>query len=380
MLIGSYITTAQAVIDDSGFGDGLLGASSVIQAYACDDCNSLEARTIALREAPRNSCNIYRNGKNATYCESISKTVLIPSNKSREVFKFIVTSSINSSNHPQTTIITFPLSAKENALMDEYFYLHDKVQSAVSQVNRELSEQVSIPIRRYSPSEFNEYQRANGNNECDNHPANYLSSLTFRRNTKNNLAQHITGKLSGDAIDATYSNKLSGGGFSISRDGFGANVSYQYIENNNIAFVTTDKNNRLAFDVHVGRDPSNPDGIGIGLTLNSIFTKIDGFQFADLFNNSNSDISDASISICLRDYLEEEGQEPDNSLESSGGSGSNTDPFWGPLVDGLDVLSNFCEYRRKATVCRTDKTGIPTCGSTVVTFTARCGSVRQPKK
>ncbi len=149
-----------------------------VQAYACEDCNEINARNIAVANAPVNNCDIFRNGSIASYCEPISKEILIPVHKTKDIYKFIVTTKIDSQNRPFVSARAFPLTSNQSAIMHSYLDFNDDLINAISEASISSSELFPKPDFIMSKS-----AQGAGNNDssCDSHPTAFLSSPESKR-------------------------------------------------------------------------------------------------------------------------------------------------------------------------------------------------------
>lgn len=373
LLLGlSLVTTAHAGFGEDNLGGSLLGGQSKTQAYACNNCNSSEAKSIVIREAPVNNCSIYRNGRNASFCEPLSKEILIPVYKTREVFKFIVTTSINSQNRPVVNVISFPVTAAQYSVMDKFFDLYEEFEEAVSKVNHESS----LNNAFYTPSYSSKLSGAEANDylDCSNHPIWFFANDANARNIKSRLGDSLIDFMDGKTqSEVSYESLVSSGGVQVATNGAGANIGLQYFGRNLIIFTNVGRTggytNRLAFDVNLGTDILNANKVNVVLSLNRMFSSIDGYGVNTIFGGANTDLSGGAISECLKKFLEDKGE---SIVEKSGGgSGTAIDPFTG--LEGLNNVdsNSYCKYKREYEICTETKDGT-SCRASTVEWTARC--------
>lgn len=372
-------TNVSALIGDGGIGGLLLDKKSQYDVYFCRDCNAVQARAIAIQQAPENSCSIYRNGRNASYCESTSKEILVPSIDSRAIYKFIITTSIDSRNRPQISLIGFPVTAKQRDLINNYFEFYNELTRAVSLANKNM-----YLDSKKSFSQPHYISRAPSNSiddsiDCSGHPTFYFSSNENARYIENNVEKSIANYFRETSfIGIKFDRLVSGLGFQIGKDSIGGNVSFQYVENDLIAFTSEDDNNRLAFDVDVRSGVGDPSGnVRVQLRYNQSWTNIDGFQASQLFGGDETDLGNqANASDCLRKLLRDKGEKNkrEQEPEPDGGVGSGHDP-----ITGSDADTNFnpvmrCRYSRDLKTCSTTKDGVKTCRYSTIKWIDSCAN------
>lgn len=340
------------------------------EAYACENCNSLRAEYIAIRNAPKNDCDIYRNGLAASVCEPISKDILVAVHQSGEIFKYQVTTSIDLQNYPVVSLVSSPLTSRQRALMKQYLNFNNMLVDAVHDATITSAELHSQPFslnNGYTSTNDSHYE------SCESHPTAYFSSPINAQQIENQISNRISNHFDGQsAVDISYDRLFSGGGIAIGVGNASINVNLNYIERNLIVFRGTDLTNRLAFDVSVAGDVNRPNFAAFNLTLNKAFTSVDGFQYAALFGGGQVDLSGAIMSNCLLEFLEQQG-ESNATPENGGGLGSYNDPFVG--TDALDNTNTlmFCQYTRKVTTCHKTSDGAKSCNTTQATWVDTCG-------
>jgi hypothetical protein len=351
------------------FSDG--GPGQTV-AFACINCDFNAAEHIAIQNAPKNTCSIYRTPPNAAYCESVSQTILIPVHDTRNVFKFNVTTSIDSQNRPVVSVDSFfPVNTLETALMSKYLDFYEEFELAVrgaSITSEELLQPAVFSTNASSPASVTE------NDECSSHPTHYFKNLGNKRSIRGNLADRIQLSIGGDS-GAEYSNEalINSGSLDVSLTGGAVSVGMQYIENSLVVTRGDSFENRLAFDVNVFSDPTSGNNALFSLTLNTSLTKIDGFKYSELFGGGNVDLSNTIISNCLVEFLKS-GDAVSDTPTSGGGDGTLEDPFVGIDVGNSNTLWDFCGYTETIRTCIDNPNGTQSCVESTYSFVARCGS------
>jgi len=364
---------AHTGVDGASVRGGFFGGAGPTQAYLCNDCDSVTAKSIAIRQAPINQCSIYRNGPIATYCEVIYEQILIPVYQSREVFKFMVSTSINSQNRQTVSVVSVPVTANEYLLLDEYFDFHERLLNGLHSAYLALRDSYSGSSNASTAFTMRSSPEDSDDIDCSEHPIWYFYSLANKNLTTNRAKDFVKQELSGNQIDATYEPVLSGGGFQISNAGGGVNLNYQFIRNS-LMVSTGDMHNRLVFNVHVSNHVGDPGTAIFTLTLNRLFTEIDGLSAAELFGGNSSDLTGYPISACLKKYLEDKAESTgDDSTDFGGGTGAFQDPFTGMDAWNTSDRGMYCKYSRKYRTCSTDEDG-QTCTSTRISWVQPCGS------
>ncbi|SET62495.1 hypothetical protein [Thalassotalea agarivorans] len=347
-------------------------------AFACKDCTLTEAETIAIENAPVNDCDIYRNGSTASFCEAVRQDILIPVTNTRYVYKFVVTTTIDSQNRPVVNLFRFPLTTDQTSLMNMYFDFNEEMQAAIS--NASIDESEMFPEPNFTITSFSPENGTSAGNECKNHPTQYFRGLNEKRAIRSELAARITAAINGStAVEFTQEPLPTGGGLNLATNGAAVSVNFQYFQANQIVTRGTDFNNRLAFDVNIAGDVTSNNVAVFSLTLNKTFTKIDGLKYSELFG-SDVDLAGVGISNCLRKFLEEESEEvPEDQLPPAGGSGSFNDPFTGADANtNIDPIK-FCEVPRRLKTCSTLPNGSVKCTYTTFTMLTSCGFFKPDK-
>lgn len=342
-----------------------------VQAYACENCNETDARNIAVANAPVNNCDIFRSGSAANYCEPISKQILVPVHKTKEIFKFIVTTQIDSQNRPNVTTRLFPMTSSQSAIMHQYLTFNDELMIAINEANISSSELFPKPDFIMSKSA----QGTGGNDSaCESHPTAFFSNPENKRAIRKELGDKISDAFNGEtAVDLTHERLVNGGGLSLGQGSGSINISFTYVNRKLIVFRGDDFDNRLAFNVHLGSDPLRDNQALFNLELNKGWTKIDGFKYGELFGGGDIDLSGVLVSNCLIDFLTKEGESDSEQPSTGGGSGTLSDPFY-----GLDSLNNnnplnFCKYDKIVKTCSTTESGSTQCTSSRLTWINKCG-------
>ncbi|QOL26652.1 hypothetical protein LP316_04955 [Thalassotalea sp. LPB0316] len=350
-----------------------LDSQQEVQAFACEDCNEIAARSIAVANAPSNSCNIFRNGRSASYCEPIAKQILIPVHKTRDIFKFIVTTQIDAQNRPYVTARSFPITPNQSEVMHQYLEFNDDLMVAISEANISSSELFPKPDFVMSKS-----AQGTGSNDstCDSHPTAFLSSPENQQAISSDIGNKLSTAFRGNtAADLTHERLTSGGGISLGQGAAGIDISFSYLNRNLLVFRGDDFDNRLAFNVHLGSDPLRDNHVVFSLELNKGWTKIDGFKYGELFGGGAIDLSGVLVSNCLIDFLTKEGDSGNEPPTTGGGTGSLSDPFYGfDALNNNDPL-NFCRYNKTVKTCSTTEDGNTSCTSSRITWINKCGLV-----
>ncbi|GAA5130794.1 hypothetical protein [Thalassotalea piscium] len=350
-----------------GAGDELIQQPNI--AFACRDCTLADAEAIAREKAPINDCDIYRNGPVASFCEAVTQEILIPVTNTKYVYKFITSTTIDSLNRPVVNLFSFPLTSDQTNLMNMFFDFYEGLQAAIQ--NASIHDLEMSPSPSYA-MHVNGSGASDGD-ECESHPTKFFRGINEKRAIRSELAARVTTAMSGStAVEFTQESLLGGGGINFGTTGAGISVSVQYFEVDQIVTRGTDFNNRLAFDVNISGDATRNNLAVFNLSLNTEFTKIDGFKYYEIFG-SEVDLEGVGISNCLREYFEEESEAiPEDQMPESGGSGTYNDPF-----TGADAFSNtnpqdLCKYNRRVKTCSTTKEGT-TCTYTQVSWLNSCG-------
>ncbi|NVK57655.1 MAG: hypothetical protein HWE26_18790 [Alteromonadaceae bacterium] len=317
------------------------------QAYACSNCDIRAAEKIAIEAAPDNDCKVDKSRPTTSVCEPVTKDVFIPVLSNQEVFKFTVTTRINAQNLPVVSVVPSRVLPEESAVMDKFFDFYADLEQALSKVSIATAElaQSNVNETNYTTAIQNTPQP----DRCANHPAYYFKNLGNVREIKNKLASRLRAEFKADS-----------------------SVISQYAQHNLLALWGDSFDNRVAFNVNFANNPANTIHPLFNLTLHKAATKIDGFQYGELFGGNTADLTDGGISSCLTELLSELAKPSAASPTHGGGDGSFGNPYVGTDTDNAPD-SSFCQFTRDVTLCNTDSEGNSECPTTAVTWIDRCG-------
>ncbi|GAC27434.1 hypothetical protein [Brumicola pallidula] len=338
-------------------------------AFACKDCDLNAAKNIAIQNAPKNTCSIYQNSQNSTFCESITQTILVPVHNTENVFKFDVTTSIDSRNRPRVSVTSLmPLSTIESALMTKYIDFYKDFASAVNSASITSAELSPIPA--YSLSNSAPYS-SSGSNDCSSHPVSYFKGLNEKRDIRTELASRVTASIGG-VTAVQYENEalVNSASVDVHVTGGGVSIGLQYVKNDLVITRGTSFENRLAFTANVYSDSTRGRTL-FSLSLNPALTKIDGFKYSEIFGGGNIDMSDVAVTDCLREFLQD-GEPVSPSTLPGGGDGTFDDPFVGPDIPDGGRL-DWCGYRTSIRTCIEQPDGGQICTVSTYSFIAPCG-------
>jgi hypothetical protein len=357
VLIAIYFTSTSSAIG--------LNNTNPLEAYACDDCSFEEAKQIATLKAPKNTCSIWRNGPSATYCETISKQIIVAAIGSENIYNFIVNTSINSQNTQSIGVFSSPfISSTQRDLVQEFFVLYEQLEDAVNEVNQDLSLRPSVKGFGYFST------LAQGEESCENHPTNYFKSIGKERGVKTSLYNSIKQGLENSAwSDIKYQGLVSSTQFGVSLDGVNLGIGLQYVNKDLIVTKFYGAGNYLSFNVIGGSSLDNNSSLIIGLELNTRLSQIDGVSVTTLFGRQTLDLSDTLMSACWIRFLEEEGEEVPSPSVSSG-SGTLQDPYDGEFSSNSNY--QYCIKRRAVKTCSTTEDGSESCNRSTISWVSAC--------
>lgn len=347
------------------------GSNEPITAFACKNCSFEDAKNIAIQNAPENNCSIYENGSIATYCEPVTETILVPVHVTEDVYKFFVTTSIDSRNRPKVSVYSgFAISTIESALMTKYLDFYKDFEAAVNSAS--ISTEELPPLPEFT-SGNKSFFLSSSNDNCSSHPTKYFKGINDKREIRSNLASRITASIRGSSA-AEYENEPLVSGLSIDMgiDGVGASISSHYVKNDLIVTRGNSFNNRLAFTVSLYTDPTKGNQPLFSLSLHRGLTKIDGFRYSEIFGGDNIDMTNVQMTNCLREFLQQ-GEQVDESTMTGGGDGSFENPFeGGDILNGDD--KDWCRVRTKIRTCIEQPNGGQICTVTTYNWTELCTS------
>jgi adhesin HecA-like repeat protein len=352
---------------DEGPGGGPGGGEDVVRltdiAFPCENCTFIEAQAIAIKEAPFNSCDIWRNGSSATYCEAVMQDILIPVTSTKHVYRFIVSVTIDSQNRNEVRAFEFPfLSSNQTTLTNMFFDLNDELDFALANasIDTSIGNGEMYPVRAYSiPDSFN---TGGSVGNCSAHPTQWFREAQQRQEISDELTIKILPHISGQTqVELTHDKLLNSGGVNLSQGGAGVQIGFKYFEKDQVITYGEYPHNTLAFKVQFAGDISRPNTLLFNFILDKRFTRIDGFTFGDLF--VDGDLVGASMSDCLRDFLKDETESlPQEQRLPDGGSGTVDDPFTGANADNSDSPTMICRYKKSIRVCSTtEEDQVTTC-------------------
>ncbi|MDC8832569.1 hypothetical protein [Alteromonas gilva] len=317
------------------------------KAYACDNCDFQAATKIATENAPDNDCKTDSKSPAESMCDPVSKTIFVPVHSNKKVFKFEVTTRIDAQNLPVVSVVPSRVLPDERVLIDKYFEFYADLEQAVNKVSAESAElaQSRVSEMPYGTASQNDTPH----DSCASHPAYYFKNLGHEREIKHKLATRLRAEFKADS-----------------------SVISQYAQHNLLALWGDSFDNRIAFNVNFANNPANTVHPLFNLTLHKAFTKIDGFQYGELFGGNATDLTDGGISSCLTELLREKSEPDTTTATEGGGHGSFNNPFVGTAIKTAPD-SSFCQFTRNVTLCHTDSEGHRTCPATAVTWTDRCG-------
>lgn len=358
LLVTSVIGNAKAYANESG----------VIEAYACNDCSLQQAQGLARLQAPINSCDIWHNGPEATFCEPVSKEVFILSHETKDVFKFNVVTNINSQNIPTISVWSLPVLPFELDLSNDYFTLYTQLENAVIAAQDKLMMIQPGTLNTYSNFEYDFINSAT-QDSCENHPTHYFKSVSNERTIISELVEHVATEVGNSTwAEFTYERFVGGGSIGLSKGAASIGVSLQFHQNNMAITKNYGPGNYLSFQVFALTDVGTSNSLVLDLRLNKSFSKIDGVPLVTLFAE-NVDLTDTMMSNCWRNYLKEESEPVPTSPDTGGGSGSIDDPFQG---GGSHEPGSFCIIHRSVTTCSTNIDGHTRCMKSTVSWTDLC--------
>lgn len=344
-------------------------------AFVCENCTLSEAEAIAIKEAPINSCDIYRNGNIASYCEAIIQEILIPVTSTRQVYKFTVSVTKDSYNRSVITAFSFPfLTANQTTLTNLVFDFDDELQAAITNASLVTTTTVDMSplIPSFSNPDFN-VGGGSGGGSCSSHPTEFFRGLTEKREIRSELAMRLSANIYGKtAAEFSQESLVNSIGVNFSSNGAGLQVGYEYFESNQVITYGTDFENRLAFDVQISGDVTRENMAIFSFTINEQFTKIDGLKYREIFGSS-PDLRGVPISNCLRDFLKDESEKIESSQNlPDGGTGDENDPFTGGFAESIENNTQLCTYRRNLKTCSILPSGDEKCTKSVVTWNSAC--------
>lgn len=345
--------------------------SAPLEAYACDNCSITEAENLARLQAHINTCSIWENGSPATFCEPVSKHVIILSIATRTAFKFTVTTSINSQNVPVVSTSSFPLSSTEFSLTSDFFDFYADLTDAVIDAQDTLDAQQIVVEGLPSLKAINVYNATL--NSCENHPSNYFKNIGNERDIKNELVNLVKERMHGATwAEFTHETFAGGGSISVSKG-----VDLHYIQNKLSVSKEYGPQNYLVFNIYGQGNISSGGGSGekikLDLRLNKNFSRIDGFSVESLFPSGNVevvDLTDGLVSNCLRELLDQNSEPTTTPPGANMGSGTFSDPYTGD--DGTHNPGSYCIKRSVVTTRSTTEDGVVTETTTTFSWIGMC--------
>jgi hypothetical protein len=359
------------------FGGGFEDVTALpTEAYVCSNCSSATAKAIALNNAPKNTCHPYANGSVAEFCPAVTKDILVPALGSKVIYKYTVTTNIDASGRQSANAFPGFVTATEYELMAEYFYQYDLIEQAVAEASISIQNNAfgsySSVNKRFNSSS----QSSTTSDSCDTHPISYFKSDEAKSSKKLDLGSRILENMGSDS-PAEYVNErlLNSFGLGVSASGANITVGGQYVPNELIVTEGDNGINVLAFNVHVAQNPITKVN-QVALTINRLFTKIDGTQMSDFFGPTwdLTSFDDYQVSGCVSQFIEENTTLADSQTDGSGGDGSEENPFVGIDTLGKDSSTEYCRFRTEARSCSTTRDGMKTCITTIFFSNKPCNT------
>ncbi|WP_423187754.1 hypothetical protein ACO1PK_05950 [Alishewanella sp. d11] len=342
--------------------------SGALEAYACKDCSLEQAEALARLLAPINSCDIWEKGPEATFCEPVSKEVFILSHETKDVFKFNVTTTINSQNTPTISVWNMPVLAFELDLSHDYFTLYAELENAVIAAQDKLMMIQPSEVSTHSNFAYHSMGSVT-QDSCENHPTHFFKSVSNQRAIISELVGHVASEIGNSTwAEFTYERFVGGGSIGLSKGSGSIGVSLQFHQNNMAITKKYGPGNYLSFQVFALTNVATSNSLMLDLRLNKSFSKIDGVPLATLFANK-VDLTDTVMSNCWREFLKEESEPVSTPPGNGGGSGTIDDPF---LSGGSHDAGSYCVIRRSVTTCSTDRDGDTRCVKSTVSWTDFC--------